>query len=864
LGVKRLPNRDRRIRMERARIRNAAVQETEHVPRKGSAADRDVIPIRFGSDRATSPAPDMTNALMTGFEDGAPGAPGIDARWTSSAKNGVGTALSTKSPVWFTLSHGILNEVYFPRVDSACTRDFGLVVTGADGYFSEEKRACRTETSALEGGIPAFWIVNSAGDGRYRTEKAIITDPDRPCVLQRVTFTALQGAPGDYRVHALLSPHLVNAGMQNSAWIGEFRGVQILFATGRSRYLALASSLPWRAASAGFVGVSDGWQQLRWNGRIEPQYHRADNGNVALVGEIGFTDAEPTADLALAFGQTEYEAAARALDSLDAGFQRAWDGYVDSWRRWQDSLRPLDRGRERSDPYRISTAVLASHRAVDRPGAVVASLSVPWGFSKGDDDLGGYHLVWPRDLVETAGGFLAAGDADEALAILEYLREVQEPSGRWPQNLWLDGRPYWPGVQMDECAFPILLADLLHRNGHLPKAALARFLPMLRSAAGYILMNGPVTAEDRWEEDAGYSPFTLAVEIAALLAAADLLETDGDARAATHLRETADCWNEQVEKWTFDGDAHLCRRAGVSGYYVRISAPAATDVSNATDGSTPILNQVPENSHLPAGSVISPDALALVRFGLRAPDDPRIVETVKAIDHALIAELPQGPLWYRYTGDGYGEHEDGAPFDGIGKGRPWPLLAGERAHYELAAGRREAAEALLATLEASAGDGGLFPEQTWDGPDLPERELFRGRPSGSAMPLVWAHSEHLKLLRSLKDGAVFDLPPQGVKRYIDDGTGSALRIWRFNNKLSVIPAGKGLRIELGARAVIHWSRDGWSSAKDTWTEPTAFGSHFADLPVKDMAPGESVVFTFHWPEAGTWENADFTVRIADS
>ncbi len=78
--------------------------------------------------------------------DSAPGAPGIEARWTSSAKNGVGTALSKASPVWFTLSHGILNEIYYPRVDSACTRDMGLVVTGPDGYLSEEKRDCTSVT----------------------------------------------------------------------------------------------------------------------------------------------------------------------------------------------------------------------------------------------------------------------------------------------------------------------------------------------------------------------------------------------------------------------------------------------------------------------------------------------------------------------------------------------------------------------------------------------------------------------------------------------------------------------------------------------------------------------------------------------
>ncbi len=798
---------------------------------------------------------------MSRMIDFAPGAPGIEARWTSSAKNGVGTALSEDSPVWFTLSHGILNEIYYPRVDSACTRDFGFIVTGPDGYFSEEKRDCFSQTQPFEGAIPAFSIVNTARDEAYRIEKNIVSDPHRPCVLQQVSFTALKGEPGDYRVTALLAPHLVNAGQLNSAWIGEFQGRQVLFASGRSRYLALVCDLPWQAVSAGFVGVSDGWQQLRKSGRLSEQYCRADDGNVALSGEIPFTLAHNTATLALGFGQTEYEAATCALNSLRDGFVQAREHYISNWRSWQAGLQPLDRHtHDGINAYRISTAVLASHRAADRHGAVVASLSIPWGFSKGDDDLGGYHLVWPRDLVETAGGFLAAGDGKEALAILAYLREVQQPSGRWPQNLWLDGKPYWPGVQMDECAFPILLADMLHRHGHLDADALQTFMPMIRRAANYILANGPATGEDRWEEDPGYSPFTLAVEIAALLGAADLVERDGDATAARHLRETADCWNEQIEAWTFSGDTDLCASLGISGYYVRIAAPGATDTAGPT-GNTPIRNQTPDRAILPTNTVISPDALALVRFGLRAPDDPHILDTIKAIDHSLRVELPQGPLWYRYNDDGYGEHDDGAPFDGTGIGRPWPLLAGERAHYELAAGRRDAAESLLATLERSAGAGGLIPEQIWNGPDLPEHELFHGRPSGSAMPLVWAHSEHVKLLRSLADGAVFDMPPQGVKRYIKDKTVSKLRIWRFNNRLSVIPPGKMLRLELTASATVRWSLGGWTTVNDTPTVETGLGSHFVDLPAQDGAAGQAIDFTFFWLETGQWENANFSIRI---
>ncbi|MEI8718515.1 glucan 1,4-alpha-glucosidase [Mesorhizobium sp. ISC11] len=790
----------------------------------------------------------------------APGAPGIPARWTSSAKSGVGTSLSPAGRIWFTISHGILNEIYYSRVDSACTRDLGLIVTGAAGYFSEEKRDATHSIEPFEDGVPAYRLVNTANDGAWRIEKRILADPARPALLQEITFTALR----DYRVYALLAPHLVNAGMGNTAWVGEHEGKPVLFASGRGSCLALVSSLPWRTGSAGYVGFSDGWQQLHNTGELDAAYQRAEDGNVALTGEIGFSAARNKALLALGFGATPEEAAEHAFASLKQGFEPAAKSYLQNWRNWQKGLLPLDRHAVPGiNFYRVSTAVLATHRSIAMPGAAVASLSIPWGFNKGDDDLGGYHLVWPRDLVETAGGFLAAGDAASALQILDYLGSIQQPDGHWPQNAWLDGSAYWPGIQMDECAFPLLLAEALHRAGHLPHARLAVFLPMIERAAGFVVRNGPVTGEDRWEEDAGYSPFTLAVEIAALLAAADLLDACGKPDAATYLRETSDVWNDQVERWTYVTGTAICGQVGVEGYYVRIAPPDSASAGSPKDGYVPIKNRPPGDTNRPAEQIVSPDALALVRFGLRAADDPRMIDTVRVIDAQLRCDLPQGPLWYRYNGDGYGEHEDGAPFDGTGQGRPWPLLAGERAHYEVAAGRREKAASLLAALEGSAGPGGLLPEQVWDGADMPERELLHGRPSGSAMPLVWAHSEHIKLLRSLRDGAVFDMPPQGVKRYIEDKTVSPFRTWRFNNKIRTVPAGKTLRVELLAPATVHWSTDNWATAHDSQTVENDFGIHLADLPVSGLPKGSTLTFTFFWPGAGDWENVDFSVISGD-
>ncbi len=382
---------------------------------------------------------------------------------------------------------------------------------------------------------------------------------------------------------------------------------------------------------------------------------------------------------------------------------------------------------------------------------------------------------------------------------------------------------------------------------------------MVRRAASFIACNGPVTQQDRWEEDGGYSPFTLAVEVAGLLAAAELADAVREFEIASYLRDLADHWNDNIERWTYSANGDLARQIGVDGYYVRI-APPETDCSSSMEDFVVIKNRPRGEDRERASQVISPDALALVRFGLRAPDDPRILNTIKVIDALLRAKLPQGAVWYRYNDDGYGEHADGGPFDGAGIGRPWPLLAGERAHYELAAGNIIGAQELLRTVELSTSGSRLLPEQVWDSADIPERELFLGKPSGSACPLVWAHSEYIKLVRSMKDGKIFDQPPQTVKRYRIEQRRAVYWEWRFNNKCRMVPAGKTLRIAVLAPATVHWSSDDWQTSHDLATRDTGLGIHVADLPTAQMDPGDNVLFTFFWPQAQRWEGADFSVQ----
>jgi glucoamylase len=461
----------------------------------------------------------------------------------------------------------------------------------------------------------------------------------------------------------------VNKGAGNTAWIDDYKGVSMLFAEGDGTTLALGCSIPFAASSTGFVGVSDGWQDLREHFELRWRYDVARNGNVALTGEVSLAECGGRFVLALGFGRTAAEAALRVHISLNENVDAALSEYVAGWRAWQDTLVPLDRAEhsEGHNTYRVSTAVLRTHEARSFAGGYIASLSVPWGFAKGDHDLGGYHLAWPRDLVETAGGLLAAGAKKEVRQVIDYLQGIQEADGHWPQNCWLDGTPYWSGVQLDECAFPILLVDLALRERVLSRAELPGLWPMITRAAGYIVRNGPVTGQDRWEEDGGYSPFTLAVEIAALLAAADLAEGIAAPSLTTYLRETADIWNSLVEQWTYATDTPLARQVGVEGYYVRIAPPETAGAASPMSGFVPIKNRPPETSRERTSLVVSPDALALVRFGLRAADDPRIRNTVRVVDALLKVDLPAGPCWHRYNGDGYGEHEDGRPFDGHGR-----------------------------------------------------------------------------------------------------------------------------------------------------------------------------------------------------
>ena len=191
------------------------------------------------------------------------------------------------------------------------------------------------------------------------------------------------------------------------------------------------------------------------------------------------------------------------------------------------------------------------------------------------------------------------------------------------------------------------------------------------------------------------------------------------------------------------------------------------------------------------------------------------------------------------------EKEDGRPFQETGKGRGWPLLAGERAHYEIARGNLQEADRLRATMEAQTSECGLIPEQVWDSSDIPERKLFNGRPTGSGMPLVWAHAEYLNLLRSLHDKKVWGTPPQPIERYQLKRNTCPFQIWTAEQPRSKVSGGKDLRIDCKRSTTVLWTKDKWKTTVRAHTTDSGLGVHYAFLPLADCKVGDHIAFRMH-------------------
>jgi glucoamylase len=785
---------------------------------------------------------------LSGKSEGrAPGSPGIAPTWTSSAKDIVGCALGP-SRVWFTLGFGIVNEVYYPRLDIPQIRDLGFIVADGCGFWVEVKRLQNYTLRLPAPGTPAVEIVHT--HERFTLTLRVTPDPERDVLAIEVTLA------GDaaLRPYVLIAPRLGTEGHDNTAEVQRYGTRRVLAAEQGPFGLALAAvgdaqQDAFGAASAGFVGESDGWQDFHRNGALTWQYASAGPGNVALIGAL-----PRKAVLGLGFGSSAQAAATLAISSLTQPFASLLERQIEDWRRWHErckerTLLRTDDTNDLVDQFVLSSMVLRTHRDKTYPGAMTASLSVPWGNSR--DDRGGYHLVWPRDLVQCATALLAFGAEQEVRNTLRYLIATQKSDGSWYQNQWLGGSPYWQGLQLDEVAFPVLLAASMAKRDALNGIAVA---DMIHRALCFIAATGPSSPQDRWEENAGINCFTLSVCIAALVAGAEFLPQ----RAKEFALALADFWNDRIEPWTAVRSTPLARRCGVDGYYIRVAPPEVLSDPESSQSILSLKNRR-QNAAVPADEEIGIDFLQLVRFGLRSANDPLVRDSVAVADALLKVDTPNGPAWHRYNGDGYGEHNDGRPFDGTGRGRAWPLLTGERGHYELVAGNDPSP--YLKAMAAMTGPGGMMPEQVWDSAALSERRLFPGQPTGSAMPLAWAHAEFVKLMISRQLGYPFDRPAAVWRRYGGRRPEAKRAIWCLHAPIGRIKNGIALIIALPRPARIHWGTNGWQNAADGETQDVGLGLSGFEIGAAALSQARSINFTFQWRDTQDWVGKDFHVVI---
>jgi glucoamylase len=700
----------------------------------------------------------------------APGAPGAAANWTPADKDGVGTARSATSRTWFTLGDGQLQEVFYPDLSTPSVRSLELVVTDGRSFTDRESTDTVHRTRRVDDRSLTYQQVDVARSGRYRITKTYVTDPARSSVLIDVRFQPLR--PGPYRVYALYDPSLANGGMDDS---GSTAGTALVAADGTAASALLAEPAL-GATSSGYLGSSDGWTDLAADHRLDWRFDSAPRGNVVQIAELPGLARSGVTTLALGFGPTAAGALTTARGSLHAGFDRVATGYAAGWHRYLAGLRPAPasvRGnRGEYAEYLASVLMLAAAEDKANPGAVVASPTEPWAWGQEISGLsspsGAYHLVWARDAYQIGTGLLAAGDTAAAGRIVGWLfGRQQRPDGSFPQNSDVTGRPNWTNLQLDEVALPIVLAWQVGRaTGAAPTPAT---YAGLRRAADFLVgfrdpatgRAAPFSPQERWENQSGYSPATIAAEVAGLVCAADLARRRGQPADAARWLATADTWQRSIPKWTVTRTGPYSSRP----YYLRLTKdghPDAGTTYSLGDGGPSAIDQ---------RAVVDPSFLDLVRLGVTPADDPAVRATLPVVDAQLATRTPRGTFWHRYTADGYGEDRSGGPWrptdpdTAITLGRVWPLLAGERGEYEVAAGR--SGRTALAGLAATANSGGLLAEQVWDDrPPAGDPGFAPGTGTRSATPLAWSHAVYVRLAWSIVAGRPIERPAVVYCRYV--------------------------------------------------------------------------------------------------
>ncbi len=773
----------------------------------------------------------FTFSAEQAFASGAaPNGPGLASNWTPSNNTIIGTAANTASNVWFTGYNGIIGEVFYPTADTPNTTDLQFLIGDSGHTWVDEEKVATTAAVHLYDNHALAWVVtNTATSGKYRISKTVHTDPTRNSLIEQVTFTALSGTLSNYLLYVLYNPAMHNAGDVNFSSTQVANGTTMLVTTDSSGSYAsaLAASIPFAPSltSSGFVGLNDGWTDLKGTSNcgsaacpdftMSYTYNSAASGNTAQTGQLDLsnggaindqTATSITFDLVLSFGTGSGAAASSAsaeqtlAGTLSDNFPAMLSTYVSQWHTFDNALTaPPAVGpttavqQARQQEYYLAANVLSASQD-KQSGAFVAGLGTPWGATNSDGD-NGYHLVWERDMYEFSSALIVAGDTADpkrALAWAFNTQQPQQPDGHFAQNAFVSGAAFWTNIQMDEQAFPIMLAWKLGVTDN------ATYQNHIKLVANFILNNGPFTPEERWEENPGYSPSTIAAEIAGLVCAADIARINGDTISQTLYDNAADYWQAMVQNWTFTNTGTL----GNKYYFERIDQD-----SNPND-TVPEIKIANQGGSYPETSVVDAGFLELVRHGAFPANSPYVTLSLPVVDSTIEQTINGNQYWYRYNHDGYGERSDGSDFQSYGVGRLWPIFSGERGLYAVASGN--SAEPYLTAMLASANSSGMIPEQIWD--NGAPAGYTPGTPTKSMNPLNWAMGEFITLLFSASTKTIADLPAVVSSRYVT-GAYQPHAGQSVDYNPGQLAAGKPLTIYYagalasGSQMFIHWGEN---------------------------------------------------------
>jgi glucoamylase len=730
----------------------------------------------------------------------APGGPGALSHFDLARKDCLGTARNRTSKVWYTVAGGVLSDVYYPTVDNTNVETLQYIVTDGSTFTDLQTRDMTYTVRALDPGGMACQVTATAKNGRYRIVTDYLTDPDRATVLLRTRFQPLVGTRDDYRMYVRLDATVNGNGGGGSDNAGADTGtvdlstghpVPVAIDTSTATiaanrdyatpvFAALRPSTPFTQVSSGFAGTdSDGLVQLDKDRALGDTFTDAANGNLVQTARLDLARGSGVT-LALGFGGTQADAVKTAGASLGNQLDAVLARYVAGWVAYDRGLRspggafrglPVSRQLALARSYYLSANVLKASEDKTFPGAVVASLASPWGqaVAAGSSTLtyfGSYREVFARDLYETFTGLLLDGDVATARDTVRFLFERQQlPDGSMPRNSLVNGKPAPDtfGTQLDEVTYPILMALQV---GITDKAF---YLAHVKPAADFAISHGPSFGAERWEEQSGFSPSTIAAEVAGLIAAARIADLNGDDASARVYRGVADDFQRSVKGWTVTTNGPKSSQP----YFIRLSKtgdPNAAITYNVGNGG-PTLDQ---------REVIDAGFLELTRLGLFRADDPDVARSLPIVDATIRSQTASGPGWHRYNGDGYGDgNADGHPWAPTdrGNGHLWPVLDGERAEHHIAVGDQSTAVGLADAMARFAGGVGLIPEQDWENPDLapsafgtaPEVAsigFVNGQPAGSAAPLTWSAAQFVRLVRDLDARRLLEQPADTVARYV--------------------------------------------------------------------------------------------------